>query len=60
MTRFLSALPENNAELNIVSKQATLAPNSVGNLKDLRKTVTDNNISLNFNNPNIGVTGPEW
>ena len=60
VTTFLSALPENNAELNIVRKLATLAPNSVGNLADLRKTVTDNNTSLNFNNPNIQEDTSEW
>ena len=54
VTRFLSTLPDNNAGLNIVRKLATLQPNSVGNLEDLQKTVTDNNnTSLDFNNPNI-------
>ena len=42
VTTFLSALPENNEELNIVRQLATLAPNSVGNLADLRKTVAEN------------------
>ena len=41
VTRFLSALPDNNAGLNIVRQLATLEPYSVGNLKDLRKTVAE-------------------
>ena len=35
VTTFLSALPENNAELNIVKQLATLTPNSVGHLAKL-------------------------
>ncbi len=60
VTRFLSALPDNNAGLNIVRQLATLVPYSVGNFKDLQKTVTDNNTSLDFNDPNIQEDTSEW
>ena len=59
VTRFLSTLPKNNAELDIVRRVATLEPNSVGNLKDLRKTVTENTIYY-FNDDTKKEDTCEW
>ena len=59
VTRFLSALPDNNAGLNIVTQLATLEPSSVGNLKDLRKTVGQNT-ELKWNNDSIQEDTCEW
>ena len=59
VTRFLSALPDNNAGLNIVTQLATLAPNSVGNLKDLWKTVAQNT-QFKCNNDSIQEDTCEW
>ena len=59
VTRFLSALPDNIAGLNIVTQLATLAPNSVGNLKDLWKTVAQNT-QFKCNNDSIQEDTCEW
>ncbi len=59
VTMFLSALPENNAELNIVRQLATLAPNSVGNLAELQKTVAENT-QFKCNNDSIQEDTSEW
>ena len=59
VTRFLSALPDNNAGLNIVRQLATLEPYSVGNLKDLRKTVAENT-EFKCNNNSIKEDTSEW
>ena len=59
VTRFLSALPDNNAGLNIVTQLATLEPYSVGNLKDLRKTVAENT-QFKCNNDSIQEDTSEW
>ena len=59
MTRFLSALPDNNAGLNIVRQLATLEPYSVGNLKDLRKTVAENT-QFKWNIDSIQEDTSEW
>ena len=59
VTTFLSALPENNAELNIVKQLATLTPNSVGNLAELRKTVAENT-QFKCNNDSIQEDTSEW
>ena len=42
VTKFLSTLPDNTANLNIVTGLATLASNSVGDLTNLREKVTEN------------------
>ena len=59
VTTFLSALPENNAELNIIKQLATLTPNSVGNLAELRKTVAENT-QFKCNNDSIQEDTSEW
>ena len=59
VTRFLSALPDNIAELNIATCLATLAHNSVGNLKDLQKTVAENT-PFKCNDDSIQEDTCEW
>ena len=59
VTRFLSALPDNNAGVNIVSQLATLEPYSVGNLKDLWKTVAENT-QFKCNTDSIQEDTSEW